>query len=330
MIISRTPFRISLGGGGTDLPSYYGQWGGFLMSAAINRYMYVMVNKRFDHSIRVSYSKTEIAQTVAEVQHPIVRESLKYLGVESGIEVVSIADLPAESGLGSSGSFTVGLLNALHAFKGEWKSPQELAEEAFTIEAEILGEPVGKQDQYIAAFGGVLSLSIETNGAVTANKHLLDDDTLDRLESNIVHFYTGIQRRSSEILRSQSKSAENNEGKVLESMHKIKEIGLECAKRLQAGDVDWFGESLDIHWNLKKQISTKMADPTIDRWYETAKQNGALGGKIIGAGGGGFFMFYCPNGESRSRLRKAMAGEGLKEMRFRIEPEGSKTLLNMA
>jgi D-glycero-alpha-D-manno-heptose-7-phosphate kinase len=327
MIITRTPFRITLGGGGTDLPSYYEKYGGFLISAAINKYMYITVNKRFEDEIRVSYSKTEIVDRAEEVQHPIVREALKLVGIASGIEITSIADLPAQAGLGSSGSFTVGLLNALHAYKREFLTPAQLAEEAFHIEAEVLKEPVGKQDQCIAAHGGIISMEIDRTGMVDVNTHILSEDALDQLENNTLYFYTGIQRSASQILSDQSQSIRRDENAVIESMHKIKDIGRECLLRLKEGDVDWFGKSLDLHWNIKRQMSTKMSDANIDKWYQVALQNGASGGKIMGAGGGGFFMFYCSNG--KSMLRNVLAREGLREIKFRIDTEGSKVLMNL-
>lgn len=327
MIITRTPFRITLGGGGTDLPSYYERYGGYLISAAIDRYMYVTINKRFEDTIRVSYLKTEIRSEVDEIEHPLVREALKLLKIRSGIEITSVADLPAKSGLGSSGSFTIGLLNALHAYKREFLKPQELAEEAFHIEAEILKEPVGKQDQYIAAFGGIISMDIKKNGKVIVDTHILSEDSMDQLESNTLFFYTGFQRHASEILSYQSKSIKQDKNKVINSMHQIKKIGKQCLVRLRKGDIDWFGESLDEHWKIKKQISSRMTDKAIDELYNIALENGAIGGKIMGAGGGGFFMFYCV--ENKLKLRRVMAQQGLKEVRFRIDHEGSKVLVNL-
>jgi D-glycero-alpha-D-manno-heptose-7-phosphate kinase len=326
VIITRTPFRITLGGGGTDLPSYYLKYGGFLISAAINKYMYITVNDRFGDEIRLSYSRTEIVRRAEEIRHSIVREALRLVGIDSGIEITSIADLPAQSGLGSSGSFCVGLLNALHTYKREFLTPKQLAEEAFHIEAEVLGEPVGKQDHYIAAYGGIISMEIDRTGEVEVNTHVLTHDAMDQLESNMLYFYTGIQRSASELLSEQSQAVKRDENSVVEAMHKIKEIGKECLLRLKKGDVDWFGRSLDLHWDIKKQISTKMSADEIDRWYETAKANGAYGGKIMGAGGGGFLMFYCTNG--KSQLRDALSKVGLKEIRFRIDTGGSKVLLN--
>jgi D-glycero-alpha-D-manno-heptose-7-phosphate kinase len=330
MIITRTPFRITLGGGGTDLPSYYKKYGGFLISAAINKYMYITVNQRFEESIRVSYSKTETVNKISDIEHPIVREALNLLDIKSGMEITSIADLPSGSGVGSSGSFTVGLLNALHAYKREYLTPKELAEEAFYVEAEILNEPVGKQDQYIAAYGGLISMDIDRNGEVTVDTQVLSEDIMDQFESNTLFFYTGLQRKASEILSQQTKSIKMDENAIINSMHQIKEIGRQCLVKLKKGDVDWFGKSLDLHWNIKKQISPKMTDKEIDRWYKLAIQNGALGGKIIGAGGGGFFIFYCSNINNKSRLRQVMAQQGLKkEVRLKIDYEGSKVLLNI-
>lgn len=329
MIITRTPFRITLGGGGTDLPSYYEKYGGFLVSAAVNGYMYILVNRRFESNYQIKYSKTETVDTIDEIVHPIVRESLRMLDVGRGIEIMSMADLPAESGLGSSGSFAVGLLNALHTYKKQWRSPQDLAEEAFHIEAEILKEPVGKQDQYIAAFGGIISMDIATDGKVTVKQYQFGPDVMDKFESNCMYFHTGIRRRSSAVLTHQSKSVSKNDAVVVDSMHQIKEIGKQCIAKLETGDVDWFGESLHMHWQIKKRISSNMSDPKIDAWYEIARKNGALGGKIIGAGGGGFLMVYCPDSRDRSRMRTAMKEEGLNEVRFRIDNEGTKPIANI-
>jgi D-glycero-alpha-D-manno-heptose-7-phosphate kinase len=327
MIITRTPFRITLGGGGTDLPSYYERYGGFLISAAIDRYMYITVNKRFEGNLRISYSKTEIVEDADMVQHPVVREALKLLGIRSGLEITSIAELPAQSGLGSSGCFVVGLLRALHAYKREFPSSQEIAEEAFHIEAEILQEPVGKQDQYITAFGDIICMDIHKNGHVDVEVLDLDENAMDQMESNNLFFYTGLQRKASDILAEQNTAAKKNEQLVVDSMHQIKEIGRQCREWLLSGDIQSFGQSLHHHWQLKKQISDKMSHCNIDRWYELARENGALGGKIMGAGGGGFFMFYCDNG--KQKLREVLKREGLREFRFKIDHEGSKVVVNL-
>ncbi len=326
MIVTRTPVRIPLGGGGTDLPSYYTQYGGFLMSAAIDKYIYITVNKRFEKSIRVSYSSTEIADTPEEIKHNIVREALKLLKIDSGIEITSIADVPSKTGLGSSSSFTVGLLNALHTYKREKVSAKDLAEEACFLEIQLLGEPIGKQDQYLAAYGGVQCLDIDRLGHVNVMPLILSDDTIDQLESNTLLFYTGIKRNASEVLSSQSKQASLDNEKVIESMHKIRQIGYEIKKSFEDENLARFGELLNLHWQTKKGISEKVSQSQIDSWYQKARDNGALGGKVMGAGGGGFFMFYCDNG--KNGFRKAMEKEGLKEMRFKIDFEGSKVLVN--
>ncbi len=327
MIVTRTPVRIPLGGGGTDLPSYYTQYGGFLISAAINKYIYITVNKRFEQSIRVSYSSTEIADSVEEIKHPIVREALKLLKIDSGIEITSIADVPSNTGLGSSSSFTVGLLNALHAYKNEKVSAKDLAEEACYIEIERLKEPIGKQDQYAAAFGGIICLDIDRLGGVKTFPLKLSEDALDQMESNTLLFYTGIKRSASEVLGSQNKGASLNQEKVIEGMHRIKQIGLEIKEAFEKEDLQKFGQLLDEHWQTKKTLSDKMTQERIDQWYETARRNGALGGKLMGAGGGGFFMFYCNNG--KNGFRKKMEQEDLQEMRFRLDFEGSKVLVNI-
>lgn len=328
MIITRTPMRIPLGGGGTDLPSYYSRHGGFLISAAINKYVYISLNKRFEDSIRISYSRTEIVDCVEDIQHPIVREAMKLLGLDGGIEIVSIADVPANTGLGSSSSFTVGLLNALHAYKREHPPPQALAEEAYHIEVEILGAPIGKQDQYVGALGGITCLDIARNGMVTVIPMALSDHVVHELESNLVLFYTGIRRNASEVLGEQSRAVQAGEEQVTAAMHTIKEIGREVKAALERGNAHRFGELMDIHWGTKKQLSPSVSANEIDRWYEIARSNGAVGGKVMGAGGGGFFVFYCENGHDKQSLRKALASEGLKEMRFAIDFEGTKVMMN--
>jgi D-glycero-alpha-D-manno-heptose-7-phosphate kinase len=327
MIVTRTPIRIPLGGGGTDLPSYYTQYGGFLISAAIDKYIYITVNKRFEKSIRVSYSSTEIADSVDDIKHPIVREALRLLKMDSGIEITSIADVPSNTGLGSSSSFTVGLLNALHTYKNEKVNAKDLAEEACYIEIELLKEPIGKQDQYAAAFGGIICLEIDRLGSVKTTPLKLSEDSLDQLESNTLLFYTGIKRSASEVLGSQNKNASLNQEKVIQGMHQIKKIGLEIKEAFEKEDLEAFGKLLDQHWQTKKTLSDKMTQDRIDQWYEVAKENGALGGKLMGAGGGGFFMFFCNNG--KNGFRKKMEQEELKEMRFRLDFEGSKVLVNI-
>jgi D-glycero-alpha-D-manno-heptose-7-phosphate kinase len=327
MIISRTPLRLPLGGGGTDLPTYYRQHGGFFVSGALDKYVYIALNKRFENSIRVSYSKTEIVDVADQVQHPLVREALKTVGIKRGIEIISIADVPAATGLGSSGSFCVGLLNALHTYLRERKSMHEIAEEACEIEMQRLKEPSGKQDEYVASFGGICAYEIYRNGAVKVSPVKLSTNTLAELESNILMFYTGITRNSSAILSKQQKVISEGDEDAVERMHRIKQIGLETRKVLEANDLSRFGELLHEHWIAKRGVIDSMSSSQIDKWYQIGRENGAVGGKIIGAGGGGFLMFYCDS--NRERLRKAMLREGLVEHRFKFEFEGSKIIYNV-
>ena len=327
MIVTRTPVRIPLGGGGTDLPSYYNQYGGFLISAAIDKYIYITVNKRFEKSIRVSYSETEITDDVEKIKHPIVREALKLLNLQERLEITSIGDVPSQTGLGTSSSFTVGLLNALHTYKKEKLSTQELAEEACYLEIELLKEPIGKQDQYVASFGGIICLEIDRLGSVKTYPLHFSCDALDQLESNTLLFYSGIRRSASSVLSVQNKESSLDKGKVVESLHQIKQIGKEIKEAFEEEDLSRFGQLLDLHWQTKKNLSDKISASQIDLWYEKAKENGALGGKLMGAGGGGFFMFYCNNG--KNGFRKMMEKEGLSEMRFHIDFEGSKVLINI-
>ena len=326
MIIARTPVRISLGGGGTDLASYYCKYGGFLIAAAIDKYIFITVNRRFEDSIRVSYSKTEIVDKVEEIQHPIVREALKLLGYDGSLEITTIADVPANTGLGTSSSFTVGLLNTLHTYKRESITAKALAEEACRIEIDILGEPVGKQDQYMAAFGGITCLTFAKNGEVTVTPLNISPDIIEELERHIMLFYTGIRRNSADVLSGQNNASQRDDKKVIENLHKIKEIGEEAKIALESGNVHRFGELLHTHWQSKKNLSHKVSRPEIDRWYALARQNGALGGKIMGAGGGGFFMFYVEG--NKSKLRQVIKRENLREMRFKFDLEGSKVLVN--
>jgi D-glycero-alpha-D-manno-heptose-7-phosphate kinase len=326
MIVTRTPLRLPLGGGGTDLASYYRRHGGFLVSAAINKYVDLAVNQRFEDSFRISYSQTEIVDRVEAIKHPIVRCALQLARIERGLEVVSIADVPSNTGLGTSSSFTVGLLKALHTFKREDLGRQELAEEACRVEIEMLGEPIGKQDQYLAAFGGVTCLEFSTSGDVKVTRLELSDDALDQLESNTLFFYTGIRRSASEILQRQNAAALRSEDDVVDRLHRIKEIGYRVREALEGSDIDRFGSLMHEHWLVKRGLSRRISDPAIDGWYELARQHGALGGKVVGAGGGGFLVVYC--NRNKSQLRAAMAAAGLREVRFRIDTEGCKVLIN--
>jgi len=327
MIITRTPMRITFGGGGTDIPSYYRKYGGTLISAAIDKYMFIYVNRPIvDDLIRLKYSKTEIVENVDEIQHDIARESLRLMGIRDAIEITAMADIPSGTGLGSSGCFAVGLLNALHTLKREHISAQDLAEEACHIEIEVCHKPIGKQDQYLAAFGGITELEIDTCGRVRVSTSTIDCDIQRELENNILLFFTGIKRESYDILQGQSLATGRDEKRVVDNLHRIKEIGQQIKEALSTGNITRFGELLDVHWQTKKKLSEKIASPKIEQWYEVARAHGALGGKIMGAGGGGFFMFYCER--DKRELRRAMVREGLRELHFRFDLEGSKVLVN--
>ncbi|MGA2573750.1 MAG: hypothetical protein ABSF36_06025 [Candidatus Methanomethylicaceae archaeon] len=327
MIVTKTPFRLTLGGGGTDLKPYYSKFGGFVVTTALNKHMYIVVKNMFEEKIRLSYSLTEIVDSRDKIKHPLVREALKMLNLSKSIEIVSIADVPSKTGLGSSGSFTVGLLHALHTFKEDVFYPQQLAEEACKIQMEILKEAEGKQDPYVAAFGRVISLDITKSGRVKVSQIKMQTDVLSELQNSMLFFYTGIQRSSSDVLSKQTKAVENDETKVLEAMHHIKEIGFKVKSALVKGDIEEFGRLQNEHWLAKKNINNNVSNGQIDKWYQMGVDAGALGGKIMGAGGGGFLMFCSI--DSRDKIRKAMAKESLKEVHFRIGEEGSKVLINL-
>ena len=327
MILSRAPTRITLGGGGTDLKSYYSKCGGFLIAGAISKYCTVLANKRFYDSIRLSYSQMEIRDNVADIEHRIFRKALKLLGIEKGIELHSTADVPAGCGLGTSSSFTVALLNVLHTYNRDFITQRELAEEACHIEIDMLGEPIGKQDQYVAAFGGVTCLTFEKNGDVQVEPLRMSPETLDQLESNILLFFTGMERSASEVLSEQDMRSMQDDPQMIENLNQIKEIGLETRKYLEKGEVHKLGELLHAHWEIKKKRSQRISNPFVDECYEVARKNGAIGGKLIGAGGGGFFMFYC-NNQDKPRLIEAMQRMGLRWERFRFDFDGAKILVN--
>ncbi len=327
MIVTRTPFRLSLGGGGTDLPAYYTKYGGFFVSGALNSYMHIVLNDRFEPGIRVSYSKTEIVESADQIKHPIVRETLKHLDFKDRIEIVSLADIPAATGLGSSGSFSVGLLNGLLAHQKIFKTPEEVAEEACYIAMKRLKEPSGKQDEYAASLGGIRSYEVSREGRVTSSELRIAPDILADLEYGIMMFYTGIKRNATDILSSQRDKVSSDGNGAVEKMHSIKAIGMESKKALESGNLRRFGELLHEHWVLKRGVTDEMSTGGIDRWYSLARRNGAIGGKVVGAGGGGFLMLYCEEG--RQKVRAALAGEGLVEMRFAFDFEGSKVIYNI-
>lgn len=327
MIITRTPFRLTLGGGGTDLPSFYSQHGGFILAVAIDKYMFLSVNTPIlDDKIRVRYTQSEMVDHVNEVQHTLAREALRYFQIPNGVEIVSIADIPAGTGLGSSSSYLVGLLNALHTLMQDQATPRKLAEEACHIELDILKKPIGKQDQYMAAFGSLTALDIRRDGTVTPTRLALDVDLLETLESNILMFYTNEMRDATAILKKQDEATLRNNGTVVQSLREIKAIGLEICDAISKGNLRRFGELMDQHWESKKRLSAGITNPLIDAWYQLAKQHGAIGGKISGAGGGGFLMFYCE--EKKAQLREAMRAAGLRELKFRFDFEGSKVVFD--
>jgi len=328
MILTRTPFRLTLGGGGTDLPSFYNEHGGFILAAGIDKYMFVNVNTPIvDDKIRVRYTSSEIVNHVDEVQHTLAREALKLCGLSSGIEIVSLADIPAGTGLGSSSCYLVGLLSALRTLLQKPVGPQDLAEEACHIELDVLEKPIGKQDQYMAAFGGLTCLWIDRDGTVEVERLALSTDLVNALERNIMLFYTHSTRDATAILEKQNDATLRNDPQVVTNLTEIKDIGLDIRKTILAGRLRAFGELLDAHWQCKKGLSRGITNPQIDEWYELAKNNGAIGGKISGAGGGGFLMLYCE--EHKQRLREAMGRAGLRELQFRIEFEGSKVVFDI-
>jgi len=328
MIVSRAPVRFSLGGGGTDLPSYSHVHGGFLVAAAIDKYIYVSANRRFYDTIRLAYSKTETVDDIDQIEHRIFREALRFASIHQGIELTSVADVPPNSGLGSSSSFTVALLNALHTFKHEFVSSQQLAEEACHIEIDVLKAPIGKQDQYIAAYGGITAFTFNPDGTVDAERVPIRPEVLDELESNLLIFYSGVEREASKVLSEQGKSIQTNQDSAVDRMHRIKALGKDTLAILTSGRIDAYGELLHEHWMNKRKLASNMTDPTIDEHYEAARNAGAIGGKLMGAGGGGFFMFYATPGDRR-RVYAALTDRGLKPLRFRFDSSGARIIANL-
>jgi D-glycero-alpha-D-manno-heptose-7-phosphate kinase len=326
MIISRSPLRISLGGGGTDLPSYYEQHTGFLIAAAINKYVYITLHENFTPDLIVKYSKLERVDTAAQLEHPIIREAFGLLGMDGkSLELTSMADIPAGTGLGSSGSFTTALLKALHAHQKDLVHPAELAEQACDIELNRLHEPIGKQDQYIAAYGGITCFKFLPGGKVEAWPLKISEETLYSLEDNLLLFFTGYSRSASAILKEQDTRSKAADSSMIENLHFIKELGSQSQQALESGNLAQFARLMDVHWQRKKQRSGNMSNPRINEWYELALANGALGGKLIGAGGGGFLMFYA---DDKTKLRHALRQSGLKEVRFKFDFEGTKLLIS--
>jgi D-glycero-alpha-D-manno-heptose-7-phosphate kinase len=321
VIIVRSPLRISLGGGGTDLPSYYRKHGGFVVSAAITKYVYITISEAFWPQIRLKYSKMEEVESVDQIHHPIIREAMKLTGVTGPyLDIVSLSDIPAGTGLGSSGSFTTALLSALHTSNRHFVSPQELAEQACHIEIDLLKEPVGKQDQYIAAFGGITCFEFKPDDSVVVKPLKIPADALANLEDNLLLFFTGASRSASEILRDQDTKSKEDSGEMLANLHFTKQLGIESRDALAAGDLRKFAELTATHWEHKKQRSPGMSSGPIDDLYKLARANGALGGKLVGAGGGGFLMLYT---EDKTRLRTVMRGAGLREVRLQFDFGGT-------
>ena len=327
MFISRAPLRISLGGGGTDLPSYYSKFGGFFISAAINKYTYVSVSKPYIEKIFLKYSKFEEVEKVLDIKNSLIREILLEYSEKPNepIEVNSFADVPSGTGLGSSGCFTVTFLRSLASFYKKYPTQRELAEIACKVEIERLKEPVGKQDQYISAFGGINSFEIDRSGKVTISPIPASADTLDELESNLLLFYTGQQRSASSILKDQEKRSSLSDKEIFENLHKTKELGKISFQLLKDSKLKQFALLMHEHWMNKRKRSSGMSNNFMDKVYDAAIDNGALGGKVVGAGGGGFLMFYT---ENKKTLREEMAKFKLKEMKFRFDYNGVQTLIN--
>jgi len=324
MIIARSPLRISLGGGGTDLASYYEPFGGFLIAAAIDKYVYITLHKTFVPDLIVKYSELERVSDAAQLRHPIIREAFAMLDMQGhSLELTSMADIPAGTGLGSSGSFTTALLKALHAWNRNFVHPHQLAEEACAIEIGRLREPIGKQDQFIAAYGGITAFTFHPDGRVEARKATVSNETIYDLEDNLLLFFTGYSRSASVILEDQKSRSETADPAMIENLHRTKELGHKSLACLESGDTAGFASLMHEHWTGKRARSAGMSNDKINEWYGQAMENGALGGKLIGAGGGGFLMFYAAD---RARLRAAMAKVGLQEVRFRFDFEGTKIL----
>ena len=325
MIMTRSPLRISLGGGGTDLPSYYEKHGGFLIAAAIDKYVYILLHRRFVDGILLKYSQMEEVERIEDIKHPLIREALQLLEWEDlRLEITSMADIPGGTGLGSSGSFTTALLKALHTQVKNLIHSRELAEQACKIEIEVLKEPVGKQDQYIAAFGGITCFRFLPDGQVEVSPLKISQRTVYDMEDHLLMFFTGYTRSAGNILKEQDDRSKQNDEDMITNMHFVKKLGYDIKDALESDHLQRFGELMNIHWEHKKERSKSMSNDRINHWYELARSNGAIGGKLIGAGGGGFLMFLCQEG---SRVRHVLTEEGLDEVRFRFDFEGTKVIL---
>jgi D-glycero-alpha-D-manno-heptose-7-phosphate kinase len=324
LIIGRSPLRISLGGGGTDLPSYYRRHGGFVVAAAITKYVYVSMHETEHREMLLRYSQIERPQRIDDIHHPIIREALRLTGIAGpNIEITSMADIPAGTGLGSSGSFATCLLKVLHNFKRQNIHPRELAEMACHIEVDLLKDPVGKQDQYIAAHGGVTVFEFRPDDSVTTRALRASADTLDLLEDNLVMVSTKLHRIAAQVLKEQDDRTRADDAEMVDNLHRVKELGQRSLEAIESGNIGELGPLMNEHWQHKKKRSKVMSNPEIDRWYDLAMANGALGGKLIGAGGGGFLLFYT---EQKARLRSVLRAEGLTEVKLGFDYEGTKIL----
>ena len=326
MIITRSPLRITLGGGGTDLPSYYEKFGGFLISATINKYVYITLHENFAPGLIVKYSKMESVDDASQIEHRIIRNAFQYVKMDGkGLELSSMADIPSGTGLGSSSSFTTALLKALHVYKKNIVNAKELAEQACHIELDLLKEPIGKQDQFISAYGGITQFTFNQDGSVKVDPLRISEETFDKLTDNLLLFFTGYSRSASDILKEQDQKSKQDDKEMNDNLNFVKEIGFTSKKLLEDGDLVEFAKLMDVHWQHKKKRSNNMSNLKINEWYDLAMQNGAIGGKLIGAGGGGFLMFYS---EDKSNLRKTMRSIGLKEVRFSFDFEGTKQIMS--
>jgi D-glycero-alpha-D-manno-heptose-7-phosphate kinase len=324
MLITRTPLRISIGGGGTDLPSYYRRHGAVIVSAAINKYVFISINKTFVDDYFIKYSALERAATIDGIEHPLVREALRMVGLDPGFEIVSMADIPSGTGLGSSGTFTVGLLRALYALKRQHVDAQTLAEQACHIEIDVLGNAVGKQDQYIASFGGLTCFEFRPDDSVAVTPLGISSNTMHKLEEHLLLFFTGYSRSASAILHDQKQRSEAEDESMIESLQHADKLGRRIKSALEAGEAEEFAELMHEHWESKRIRSAGMTNQQIDRWYEVGREAGALGGKLVGVGAGGFLMFYASD---PARLRAAMTDEGLAEVRFQFDHDGSTVVV---
>ena len=326
MIISRSPLRITLGGGGTDLPSYYKKNGGFLIAAAINKYVYVNVMRPFKKGVYLKYSKIEKVKKILDISHPIIRETLKLQKIKTPqIEITTLTDIPAGTGLGSSGSFTTALIKSLYAHNKKLIHPQELAELACHIEIDRLKEPIGKQDQYISSYGGVTCFTFNRNGKVIAKPLKISHNKLTELEDNLLLFFTGYSRNAGDILKEQDNKTKKNERKMIENLNFVKKIGLKSKKYLENGKLIQFADLMNEHWEFKQSRSRKMSNKNITKCYYDGLKNGAIGGKLVGAGGGGFLMFYA---NDKEKLRKKMFQNRLEEIRFNFDFQGTQIVLS--